>query len=57
VKTDENAARLREETAEKLPDTIGSIEIGERKGFVVNHQTGEKRWVESDGKKWTPPKN
>jgi hypothetical protein len=58
VKKDENAERLAAETAAKLPETLGSIEVGERKGFVINHQTGEKRWVEADGvKKWTPPKN
>ena len=56
--SNEDSARLAAETAEKLPPTIGSIEVGERKGFVVNHQTGEKRWIEKDGvKKWTPPKN
>lgn len=55
--SNEDSARLAAETAEKLPATLGSIEVGERKGFVINHQTGEKKWVESDGKKWTPPKN
>lgn len=46
MKKDENAERLYAEAKEKLPETLGSIEVGTRKGFVVNHQTGEKRWVE-----------
>ena len=57
VKKDENAARLAKEYAEKMPESLGSIEVGTRKGFVINHQTGEKRWVEADGvKPWAPPK-
>lgn len=58
VKKDENAERLAAETAAKLPENLGSIEVGERKGFVINHQTGEKRWVEADQvKKFSPRKN
>lgn len=57
VKKDENAERLAAEAKEKLPETMGSIEVGTRKGFVVNHQTGEKRWVEKEAPTWTPQKN
>lgn len=57
MKKDEDADKKRQETMEKLPEVIGSVEVGTRKGFVINHQTGEKKWVENDGARWAPPKN
>jgi len=30
---------------QKMPATLGSIEVGERRGFVVDPRTGEKRYT------------